>query len=228
MISSIDQRRDWEFKLRRRQTSSLIERLFAARVSAMFATLFLLIVVVCYRIASGFLGSDDFHWLHNFAPVAAVALCGAVYLPRRWAAILPLAMLFISDLVLNVFHYHQPFFTFDILPRYAALALICLLGFALRGRSNLLRLLTASIAGSLLFFVITNTGSWIYEPGYAKTAAGWLQAMTSGLPGYPSTWWFYRNTLVSDVFFTLLFWACMAATVKGDPEPHGRPALAQS
>ncbi|MDR3402081.1 MAG: hypothetical protein P4L99_06240 [Chthoniobacter sp.] len=196
----------------------------------MFAALFLLVVVVVYRILSGFLGSDDYTWLHNFAPVAAVALCGAVYLPRRIAAVLPIAMLFISDLVLNLFHYHQPFFTFDILPRYAALALISLLGFALRGRSSLLRLLGASFVGSLLFFVITNTGSWIYEPGYAKTGAGWLQAMTTGLPGYPSTWWFYRYTLLSDLFYTLLFAGCMAVQfkVEGETRPEGVRELVQS
>ena len=193
----------------------------------MFAALLLLVVVVAYRILSGFVGIHDFQWMHNFAPVAAVALCGAVYLPRRIAAILPLAMLFLSDLVLNLFCYHQPIFTFDILPRYLALALISLLGFALRGRSNLLRLLTASVAGSILFYIISNTGSWIYDPGYAKTAAGWVQAMTTGLPGYPPTWWFYRYTLLSDVFFTLLFVACMS--VPTEPRrPHaagnGNPA----
>ena len=213
-----------------RKYSALIAKRFAATVSAMFAALFLLIVVVAYRIASGFLGSADFHWLHNFAPVAAVALCGAVYLPRRVAAILPLAMLFISDLVLNLFHYHQPFFTFDILPRYFALALISALGFALRGRSNLPRLLLASFVGSLIFFVITNTGSWLSDPGYAKTAAGWLQAMTTGLPGYPSTWWFYRYTLLSDLFYTLLFAACMSIQFKGETEaaPRAARALARS
>ena len=132
-------------------------------------------------------------------------------------------MLLISDLVLNIFHYHQPFFTFDILPRYVALALISGLGFALRGRANVLRLLAASVAGSLLFFVITNTGSWLSDPGYAKTAAGWLQAMTTGLPGYPSTWWFYRYTLFGDLFYTLLFAGCMAATAKTEeqPQPQG-------
>ena len=194
----------------------------------MFAALFLLIVVVCYRIASGFLGSDDFQWMHNFAPVAAVALCGAVYLPRRMAAVLPIAMLFVSDLVLNFFHYHYPFFTSDILPRYAALALISAMGFALRGRSNLLRLLTASFAGSLIFYVISNTGSWIYQPLYARTAAGWMQAMTTGLPGYPSTWWFYRYTLLSDLFFTLLFAACMSVRFKGEAQPQASGELARS
>jgi len=202
----------------------------------MFAAFFLLVVVVAYRILSGFLGSDDYTWLHNFSPVAAVALCGAVYLPRRIAAVLPIAMLFASDVVLNVFHYHQPLFTFDILPRYAALALISVIGFALRGRSNVPRLLGASFVGSLLFFVITNTGSWLSEPGltavdhrvYAKTFAGWVQAMTTGLPGYPSTWWFYRYTLISDLFYTLLFAVCMSMQFKGEAQPQAAGELARS
>jgi hypothetical protein len=196
----------------------------------MFAALFLLVVVVFYRVVSGFAGSADFHWLHNFAPLAAVALCGAVYLPRRLAAMLPVAMLLVSDVILNFFHYHQPFFTLDILPRYLALALITGLGFALRGRATILRLLGASVIGSLLFFVITNTGSWLSDPGYAKTAAGWVQAMTTGLPGYPPTLWFYRFTLLGDVFYTLLFAVCMNVTAKKDTVPQFAvtPQLAES
>jgi hypothetical protein len=185
----------------------------------MFAAFALLLVVVVYRIISGFYGSSDFTWLHNFAPVAAVALCGAVYLPRRVAIALPLLMLLISDVVLNAFHYHQPLLTFDILPRYVALGLISTLGFALRGRTQLPGLLGASAAGSLIFYVLTNTGSWLHEPGYTKTAAGWLQAMTSGLPGFPPTWWFYRHTLLSDLCFTLLFYACLRATGRGPAQP---------
>lgn len=182
----------------------------AGHVPRMFAALALLFVVVAYRIVSGFAGSTDYGWLHNFAPVAAVALCGAAYLPRRFAIALPLAMLFLSDLVLNVFHYHQPLLTVEIVPRYFALVLIAGLGFALRGRARLGPLLAASFAGSLIFFVLTNTGSWLYEPGYAKTFGGWVQALTTGLPGYPPTWAFYRNTLLGDLLFTALFVGCMS------------------
>ncbi len=183
----------------------------------MFAAFVLLFVVVVYRVVSGFAGSADFQWMHNFAPVAAVALCGAVYLPRRIAMVLPLAMLFASDVILNVFHYHQSLFTADILPRYAALMLISAIGFVLRGRAKVPGLVVASVAGSLIFYVITNTGSWIGDPGYTKNFAGWTQALTTGLPGFPSTWWFYRHTLLSDVTFTLIFASCMALQVRTAP-----------
>ena len=188
------------------------------------AALLLLFVVVIYRVVSGFAGSADFAWMHNVTPLAALALCGAAYLPRRIAFPLPLAMLFVSDVVLNVFHYHQPILTVEILPRYLALALIAALGFSLRGHARLGTLLAASCAGSLLFYIITNTGSWLYEPGYAKTFAGWLQALTIGLPGYPPTWWFYRHTLLGDLFFTLLFAGCLTVKTRRASLPEQVPA----
>ncbi len=191
----------------------------------MIAPLVLLLVVVVFRVVLGIAGSADMTWLHNFSPVAAVALCGAVYLPRRVAWSLPLAILLLSDIALNLFHYHVPFFTMEILPRYFALAMIVGLGFALRGKVRITGMLAAALAGSLVFYVITNTGSWIGEPAYAKTFGGWLQALTTGLPGYPSTWFFYRNTLASDLIFTALFVGCMSFRAPArEPEHKLAPA----
>ncbi len=191
----------------------------------MIAPLVLLLVVVISRVVLGIAGSADMTWLHNFSPVAAIALCGAVYLPRRAAWFLPLAILLLSDLALNLFHYHVPFFTMEILPRYLALALIVALGFALRGKVRLAGMLGAALAGSLVFYGITNTGSWLGEPAYAKNVGGWLQALTTGLPGYPSTWFFYRHTLVSDLVFTALFTVCMSFRAPAhEPEQKLAPA----
>jgi hypothetical protein len=136
-------------------------------------------------------------------------------------------MLLISDVILNVYCYHVKFFTFDIIPHYLALGLIAALGFSLRGRARLGWLLGASFVGSLIFYVLTNTGSWLHEPGYAKTFAGWLQALTSGLPGYPSTWTFYRNTLLGDLLFTALFFACMNWQTRKEEEPMPAKVLAR-
>ncbi|MGB8352578.1 MAG: DUF6580 family putative transport protein [Chthoniobacteraceae bacterium] len=170
----------------------------------------LLVVAVLYRLSLGLYGSHA-GFLSNFAPLAAIALCGGIYLPKKLALPLPLAALFISDLVLNA-HYHAALVDVQMLSRYAALAMVVAIGFTLRGRVRISTVLPASVGGSLLFYSITNTGSWIDEPGYAKTFAGWLQALTTGLPGYPPTWSFFRNSLASDVVFTLLFVACMAIT----------------
>ena len=68
-------------------------------------------------------------------------------------------------------------------------------------------MLPASIAGSVIFYVITNTFSWLTDPGYIKTFGGLFQALTIGLPQFSATptWMFFRNSLVSDLIFTAVF-----------------------
>jgi hypothetical protein len=189
--------------------------------AAMFASLLLLLVAVIYRVVLGVTGSAHLDWWHNFSPLAAIALCGAIYLPRRLAIALPLAALFISDLFLNA-HYAAPLLSLEILPRYFALGLCVALGLAVRTQPALPRILGASLLGSLAFYVITNTASWIAEPLYAKTAAGWWQALVTGLPGYPPTLVFFRNSLCSDLLFTALFVGCMAVSRKAEATVSAR------
>jgi hypothetical protein len=78
---------------------------------------------------------------------------------------------------------------------------------------SLKTLLPASIVASTMFYVITNTFSWLSDPGYAKNLAGLIQSLTVGLPQYSATptWMFFRNSLVSDLIFTGLFVVCMNA-----------------
>jgi len=173
----------------------------------MIATITLFIAVVLYRILAGYYGAEN-SWLLNFSPLAAIALCGPLVFPRRVALILPLAVLLVSDLVLNA-HFGAALITGEMLARYGALALVALLGLRLRENRRVGTFLLASMAGSTGFFLITNTVSWLTAPGYAKTVAGWCQALTVGLPGYLPTWMFFRNSLVSDLCFTLAFIGCL-------------------
>lgn len=177
------------------------------------AAVLLLTATIACRICTGIAG-NHIPWMQNFAPVAAIALCGAIYLPRKLALALPLAALLVSDVVLNIVHYHVPFVALEMGSRYVALAATVALGWSLRGHVRFATLIPASLAGSLLFYILTNTASWIDQPGYAKTSAGWLQALTTGLPGYMPTWMFFRSTLASDLLFTVLFVACMSVTRK--------------
>jgi hypothetical protein len=96
----------------------------------------------------------------------------------------------------------------QILISYGALAIVGCLGVLLQSRASLKTLLPASIVGSMMFHVITNTFSWLSDPGYAKNFAGLIQSLTVGLPQYSATpsWIFFRNSLVDDLLFTLFLW----------------------
>jgi len=166
----------------------------------------LVILAVVYRVATGLLIHSGTTWLSEFAPGSAIALCCAAYFPAKYKFSVPLGALFISDLVLN-YHYGASLFDAQILGRYIALALICFIGLALSNRASLKTLLPASILASVVFYFLTNLFSWWGDPGYAKTFAGLIQALTVGLPTYSATptWMFFRNSLLSNLFFTLLF-----------------------
>jgi len=177
----------------------------------MIPALILILSAVAYRIAAGLLiHSGTALWLSNFAPMAAIALCGAAYFPRKFKFTVPLGALFVSDLILN-YYYGATLVDSHIFSRYIALALVGLLGLALQDRASFKTLLPASLIGSIIFYLITNAASWLSDPGYAKNFAGLVQALTVGLPQYSATptWMFFRNTILSDLFFTLLFVACM-------------------
>lgn len=193
----------------------------------MIAAAVLVLLAIVYRVVLGIAGSAHLDWLHNFSPLAAIALCGAIYFPRRVAIVAPLLALFVSDLILNA-HYAAPLFTLEILPRYLALGMIAGFGWLLRDNPRPLFVLSTSLGASVLFFIVTNTGSWLVEPAYAKTAAGWTQALTTGLPGFPTTLVFFRNTVISDLLFTGLFLLCIAreGPRQGIPQPAAKHKLA--
>ena len=176
----------------------------------MIPALLLILSVIAYRMVTGLFAQPDSIGLLNFAPLAAIALCSAAYFPRKYKFSVPLVTLFISDAVIN-FRYGAPLLDPQILVRYAALALVGCVGVLLQNRASLKTLLPASIVGSTIFYAITNAFSWLHDPGYAKNFAGLVQSLTVGLPQYSATpsWMFFRNSLVSDLLFTLVFVVCM-------------------
>jgi hypothetical protein len=172
----------------------------------MIPALLLVLSVAAYRITTGLLIHSGATWLSNFTPLAAIALCSAAYFPKKYKFSVPLVMLFISDAVINL-RYGAPLLDLQILLRYAALAAVGCIGVLLQKHVSLKTLLPASVAGSVIFYVFTNAFSWLSDPGYIKNWGGLIQALTTGLPGYSTTpsWMFFRNSLVSDLLFTLLF-----------------------
>lgn len=141
---------------------------------------------------------------HNFSPIAAMGLFGAAYMNRRWLAIVvPFAALFLSDLFLNNVVYSQFYTQFTWITSgwiYAAFAMVIFMGWLLlRQKATPARIFAASLAASVIFFLVTNYSVWAEGVMYPKSFAGLLMCYTAGLP-------FLGNTILGDLFFsTALF-----------------------
>lgn len=145
----------------------------------------------------------------NFSAAYALAFCAGVFFPRRLTWWLPMLTLFVTDLILNVFYYRASALSPEMIGNYLAYGLLIWLGTKFKGRSSILNVLGGGILGAILFYLITNSISWMHDPAYPKTLAGWIQALTVGTPGWPHTWEFFRNTLLSGGLFSGLFAGAM-------------------
>lgn len=140
--------------------------------------------------------------LENFAPVMALAFTGAVLLPKRFRLWAPLAVVMTADLTLTGLGLRD--WTPFILLKWSLFAGASLLAFRFLTRPSVLNIAGGCLLCSVGFYLAMNTASWIGDPAYAKTFAAWIQANTTGVPGYPPSWLFLRNAIVSDQLFSLL------------------------
>lgn len=143
-------------------------------------------------------------WLPGFTPLAALAFGGGFLLPRRLGVVAALGMLLASDLALTAI-YGQALGAGDLLARYSCLSALALFGAMGRRRGlGATGLVVGSLAGAILFYVVTNTACWLGTTVYPQTFAGWVQALTAGTPGFPPSWVFFRNSLASDLLVSML------------------------
>lgn len=127
----------------------------------------------------------------NFAPITAIALFGGMYFDRRIAPVLPLAALIISDYFLGMYS--------GIVWVYSAFLLVTLLGMAASRRKSVGTVAGSTLAGSVLFFLITNFGVWQSGALYPMTMNGLTDCYLAAIP-------FFRNSLAGDLFYvTMLF-----------------------
>lgn len=152
----------------------------------------------------------------NFAPVVGMAVC-AGWLSGSLALRLIFALggLFLGDALINLrYGLETPdaswwalSFGPSALLRYA----MCAGLFALGSCSKNLRLIWLpglTILGCLVFYLVGNSISWASSSApfaYPKTIAGWWQAQTVGLPGFPPSYIFLRNALIGNMVFTFAF-----------------------
>ena len=135
----------------------------------------------------------------NVACVGAIGLFAGCYLSGARAYLVPLAILFVSDVIGQLFGiagmgFYQPITMAAV---YAGATAAVLVG-RLMSLSSLrfARVPAASLVASTLFFLLSNFGVWL-GGWYAMTLSGLLACYAAAIP-------FYGYTLAGDLAFSLL------------------------
>jgi len=184
------------------------------------------LVAVCILLLAGFrvLRAGFLPELPNFSPVAAVAFCGGLFLPGVLAWIVPISVLFVSDLALAMLLGYPAFSSAQFVSWTCILAVVEIGRLLSKASFSTPRFFSALICSGLFFYLVTNTAAWIGNPSYPRGLGGLWMSLTTGLPGFPPSWMFYRNALVSDLVFGVLLlsvWALARRTARENPQLHG-------
>ena len=146
---------------------------------------------------------------YNFSAAHALLFCAAFWLPGWLGWVLPMATIIVTDLLLNSFVYNEPLLLQSSIPIWISLGIFVVLAKWLAKRRSYSRVFLGTFIGTLLFYLVSNTMAWLGNPAYVKSFAGWIQALTVGLPGFPPTWFFGLKSLLGTSLFTGLFAGAM-------------------
>lgn len=159
----------------------------------------------------------------NFAPITALALFGAATLTdRRLALLIPVLALFVSDLGIEGLHRMGLMASWGIYPgmwvTYTAFLLVTLIGLLLRRHRTAPAISGATLAGSVVFYTVTNFGVWAGGNLYPHTAEGLLACYTAAIP-------FFQNTLLGDAVYGTALFGGFALAERGWPVLREAPAV---
>lgn len=157
----------------------------------------LLIVAVLLIIVAAL--SRVFMYPDNFSPIIGMAIfAGAVIKDRRLAFALPLAAMFLSDVLFEVFNIAPGFWGWGQLVGYGILALITILAFNMK-KINLVSVTGYSLGASLLFFLLSNSAFFIFDNQvfhlYPQTFSGYIASLVAGIP-------FLKNGIMADLVYS--------------------------
>jgi hypothetical protein len=141
--------------------------------------------------------------IYNFSPLGALGLFGAAYFAKKWQAFLiPILAIFLSDLFINnvVLHQYYPNFTWfyeGFYWQYGSYLLITLIGILIFTKVNTSRIIGGALLSTILFFLISNFGTWASGAMYPKTLEGLAACYVAGIP-------FIKGTLMGTLFYSAL------------------------
>ena len=135
----------------------------------------------------------------NFTPIIAASIFGPVFLSNKiYGIAIPIIAMFISDLLIGT-HTYQ----FIV---YGTLISISLL---VPSKKNKILFSFFTISSCVWFFITTNFAVWALWDFYPKTFEGLLSAYILAVP-------FFKNTLLSTLFFAFIFWHLHSLFIKSN------------
>ena len=126
----------------------------------------------------------------NFTPLIAMAIISGYLFKNRYISLFVLLFsMLLGDLLIGF--YDKMIFT------YLALLIINFLSFELTQKINFKNLFFFCIAGSLVFYLITNFIVWYSGTLYEQNISGLITCYVLAIP-------FFNNTLISTIIFSYL------------------------
>ena len=126
----------------------------------------------------------------NFIPIGALALLSGMYIKSKWGVLLAVAVMMLSDLIIGM---HSL-----VLFTWGSFLIFGMIGWWIRKNKNILRVVGGTLAGSTIFFIITNFAVWAFTPLYNKTASGLVDSYYMAIP-------FFRSAALGDLFYVGIF-----------------------
>lgn len=150
-----------------------------ARIALMFG---LMILAAFSRLQP--YNSEATWQLWNFTPVAAIALFGGMMFGRNklMAFALPLAAMLVSDVALGFLKgWEYGFYGWSQFVNYACFAAIVAIGLRFKNNS-VSEIALGGIAGSALFFVVSNFATWASGTMYSHDLNGLMTCYIAAIP----------------------------------------------
>jgi hypothetical protein len=124
----------------------------------------------------------------NFTPILAVGVFAGFYFRNFILSLfIVISSMFIGDLVIGL--HNTMIFT------YSSLILAVAIGLLIK-KLNFKAVLFGGLSSSVVFFIVTNFGSWLTLEMYEKNLSGLLQSYFMAIP-------FFHNTLISTIIYLI-------------------------
>jgi hypothetical protein len=130
-----------------------------------------------------------FQFIPNVAPVGAVAIFSGFYFRNRFAYLVPAVAMFLGDLMIGFYN------LWVMAAVYGSFLVAVAIGRYVRKSASPFGVITGTLTGSVIFYVVTNFAVWAISIWYPPTLGGLMLSYTMALP-------FFRNTLLSDLLFS--------------------------